>query len=46
MRQDFIFANEELATEVEKLYKAEGQQLEEREKLMKELQEIENQKEF
>jgi hypothetical protein len=30
MRQDSIFANEELATEVEKLYKAEEHQLEER----------------
>ena len=41
-----MLANEDLATEVEKLYRAEEQQLEEREKLTKELQEIEDNKEF
>ena len=41
-----MLANKDLATEVEKLYRAEEQQLEEREKLTKELQEIEDKKEF
>ena len=41
-----MLANEDLATEVEKLYRAEVQQLEEREKVTKELQEIEDNKEF
>ena len=38
--------NEELAFEVEKLYKAEEQQSEDKEKLMKKLKEIEDKKEF
>ena len=46
MCQDLILANEEPATEVDKLYKAEEQQLREREKLTKELQEIQDKKEF
>ena len=41
-----MLANEDLATEVEKLYGAEEQHLEEREKVTKELQEIEDNKEF
>ena len=46
MYQDLMIANEELASEVEKLYKAEEQQSEEREKLMKELKETQDQTEF
>ena len=46
MYQDLMLANEELATEVDKLYKAEEQQLGEREKLMKELKETWDQTEF
>ena len=41
-----MIANEELASEVDKLYKAEEQQLREREMLTKELKEIEHKKEF
>ena len=41
-----MIANEELASEVEKLYKAEEQQSVDREKLMKELKEIIDKKEF
>ena len=46
MYQDLMIANEELALEVEKLYRAEEQQSEDKEKLMKELKEIEDKKEF
>ena len=46
MYQDLMLANEELATEVDKLYKAEDQQLGEREKLMKDLKETWDQTEF
>jgi chromosome segregation ATPase len=41
-----MIANEELASEVDKLYKAEDQQLREREKLMKELKETRDQTEL
>ena len=46
MYQNLMIANEELATEVEKLYKAEEQQSEEREKLMLELKDMQEKKEF
>ena len=45
MCQGLMLANEELASEVDKLYKAEEQQLGEREKLMREVKETRNQTE-
>merc|ERR1712115_195088 len=39
-KQDLIIANEELASEVEKLYKAEEQQLEEKEKILNEVKSL------
>ena len=46
MYQNLMIANEELANEVEKLYKAEEQQMEGRAKLTKELQEIQDKTAF
>ena len=40
--QDLILANEEFASEVDKLYKAEDQQLREKEELSRELKEVED----